>query len=95
MLIETPHFTSLDSWADPTHKWHLSSNFAEVVTEGGYLAEQTGKFEIVHRHLSFGSLLKSWRARLIIAIFGLDYWERNHSFRFRARNISLILRVLK
>jgi len=95
ILIETPHFTSLDSWADPTHKWHLSSNFAEVVTRGGYLAEQTGEFEIIHKHLSFGSFLRSWRARLIIGIFGLDHWERYHSFRFRARNITLILRVVK
>ena len=95
VLIETPHFTSLDSYADPTHRWHLSTNFAEVVTKGGYLAEQTGEFEIVHLHLSFGSLLKSWRARLIVAILGLNYWERNHSFRFRARNIYLVLRVIK
>lgn len=95
VTIVTPHFTSLDSWADPTHRWHLSSNFAEVVTDGGYLAEQTGTFEIIYKHLSFGSLLKSLRARLIVALFGLDYWERHHSFRFRARNITVILKVIK
>lgn len=93
--IVTPHFTSLDSWADPTHRWHLSTNFAEVVTKGGYLAEQTGEFEIVYQHLSLGGFLKTWRARLIIALFGLNYWERTHSFRFRARNITVVLKVVK
>lgn len=95
LIIETPHFTSLDSWADPTHKWHLSYNFTDLFTRGHYLADRIGEFEIVKKKISFGSFLMTWPARLICALFGINYWERYFSFVFRARNMFVELKIIK
>ena len=95
VIIETPHFTSLDSWADPTHKWHLSTNFSEQFTKGNYLAAQTGEFKIIENKVSFGSFIMTWPARLICALFGKRTWERYFSFIFRARNLYTKLEIIK
>ncbi len=95
VIIETPHFTSLDSWADPTHKWHLSYNFPDQFTRGNYLADRAGVFQVMEKKISFGSFLMTWPARLICGVFGYNVWERYFSFIFRARNISAELRVIK
>lgn len=95
VIIETPHFTSLDSWADPTHRWHLSTNFSELFTKGHYLSEQTGEFKILVTRVSFGSFVMTWPARLICAVFGKRTWERYFSFIFRARNLYTELSIIK
>ena len=95
IIIETPHFTSLDSWADPTHRWHLSSNFTDQFIKGSYLAEQVGEFKILVNKISFGSFIMTWPARLICAVFGRRFWERYFSFIFRARNLYTELEIIK
>ena len=95
VVIETPHFTSLDSWADPTHRWHLSADFAEFFTSANAVEARSGRFELLERRLSFGSFLWSWPARLICAVGGVRFWERYFCFIWRARNIHVKLRVVK
>ena len=95
IIIETPHFTSLDSWADPTHKLHLSYNFTDPFTHGRYLADRIGEFEVIKKEISFGSFLMTWPARLICGLFGINFWERYFSFIFRARNIYVELKIIK
>ena len=95
IIIKTPQFTSLDSWADPTHRWHLSTNYAEQFIKGSYLAAQVGEFKILVNKVSFGSFILTWPARLICAVFGRRFWERYFSFIFRARNLHTELEIIK
>jgi hypothetical protein len=92
--IVTPHLSSLDSWSDPTHRWHLSSRWHTCFTEG-YLSAQVAMFEHVQTDVLFGKGLGGWISRGLIALAGLDYWERRLAFVWRARNIRSFLRVRK
>ena len=91
----TPHFSSIDSWADPTHRWHLASIWYESLLPGSYLAEQCGAFELISSRVSFGKSLRSLLPRLLIRCFGVSTWERHYAFVYPARNIETVLRVLK
>ena len=31
--VVTPHFSSIDSYSDPTHRWHLSSEWYTTMTD--------------------------------------------------------------
>jgi SAM-dependent methyltransferase len=92
--LETPHFSSRDSWADPTHVRHMSLFFTDQMTGNGYLVDTTGQFELVNRRVNFGSLLGSMRARLISRFMGYEKWERS-AFKMPARNIYIDLKVIK
>ncbi|UCB53861.1 MAG: hypothetical protein JSW45_07775 [Thiotrichales bacterium] len=70
--LETPHFSSRDSWADPTHVRHMSLFFTDQMTGGGYLVDATGEFELVSRRVNFGSLFGSMRARFVSKFMGYD-----------------------
>ena len=93
--VVTPHFSSIDSWTDPTHRWHLATLWYQDLLPGGYLAEQMGSFEWVSSSLTFGKSMRSVIPRLIIRWFGYSPWEKNLAFVYPARNIETVLRVLK
>lgn len=93
--VVTPHFSSIDSWTDPTHRWHLASVWYENLQPGAYLAEQTGAFALVSSRLGFGKSLRSLVPRLMIRLLGRSTWEKNYAFVYPARNIETVLRVLK
>jgi len=92
--IETPHFSSNNSWADPTHVKHFSVLFTNPIVKGGYLSDTVGCYELVSRRLSFGALFGSIKARLISKLFGYERWERK-AFKMPARNIFIDLKVIK
>jgi len=94
LRIETPHFSSSNSWADPTHVKHLSLFFTDPFTRGTYLTEAKIRFELVSRRVSFGHLIGSMKARLISKLFGYKRWEKN-AFRMPACNIYIVLKVVK
>lgn len=91
--IETPHYSSRDSWIDPTHIKHFSLFFTDKIVDGSLLPDT--RFELIRRHLSFGSVIKTWPQRLWAAIFGLQSYERFSAWRWPARNIKLDLRIVK
>lgn len=91
--IETPHYSSRDSWLDPTHVKHFSLFFTDPIVTGTLLPEQS--YELVERKLSFGSFVKTWPQRLWAALFGLDSYERRCAWRWPATNIRLDLRIVK
>ena len=91
----TPHFSSIDSWTDPTHRWHLATVWYENLLPGTYLAEQTGAFAHVSSRIGFGKSLRSLLPRLMIRLLGRAAWEKNYAFVYPARNIETVLRVLK
>ena len=94
--ITTPHFTAIDSWTDPTHRWHLACNWHETFTSGqSYLEEQLPRFEHVETELSFGRSLLNGIPKLMIRLKGLPWYEKKCAFRYPARNITTTLRVIK
>jgi SAM-dependent methyltransferase len=92
--IETPHYSNRDSWLDPTHVRHFSYFFADPIVSGNLL-EVDGGFEFVNKHLSLGTLARSWPARTYIAIYGIDRYERYRAWRWPARNVKLDIRIVK
>ena len=94
--IVTPHFSSLDSWKDPTHRWHLSIDwYVPFCDPRSYLTSQLPPFEALHSDVKFSSSLRNIRPRLIKCIFGVKTWEKHFSFRYPAKNIHSRLRVIK
>ncbi len=92
--LETPHYSSRNSWADPTHVRHMSLFFTDQMTNDGYLIDTTGEFELVSRRVNFGALFGSMRARFVAKFMGLEKWERS-AFKMPARNIYIDLKVVK
>lgn len=92
--IVTPHFSSIDSWKDPTHRWHLSSAWYEPFT-ARYMAEQVRPFEHVSTHVKFGRNARNVVPKLMIKFKGYEWWEKNFAFRYQARNITTRLRIVK
>ena len=93
--VTTPHFSSIDSWTDPTHRWHLATIWYQELLPGSYLAEQTGAFELVSSSLTFGKSLRSLIPRAMIRLVGVSVWEKNYAFVYPARNVETVLRVIK
>lgn len=95
IYIETPHFSSCNSWNDPTHKAHFSSQWYKDFQTGGYLAAQAGDFQLIKSHVTFG---RSWRAKigsLISKIRGLEKWEKYSAFSYPGMDIQTTLKVKK
>lgn len=92
--LETPHYSSSNSWADPTHVRHMSLFFTDQMTNNGYLVDAMGEDELIHRRVNFGPLIGSMRARFISKFMGFEKWERS-AFKMPARNIYIDLRVVK
>ncbi|MGE0763243.1 MAG: methyltransferase domain-containing protein [Bdellovibrionales bacterium] len=95
VYFETPHFSSLNSWNDPTHCRHLSSRWAEGFREGEYLAAQAGTFRIRQSTVTFG---KSWRGRMgafLVKLRGLEKWEKNAAFTYPGLDVVTMLEVVK
>ena len=95
VYFETPHFSWIDSWADPTHRWHFASSWYGPLTKGEYLSQVVGEFELVKSVIEFGPSARSWLPRLIVALFGQATYERYYAFRYPARNVHTTLRVVK
>ena len=93
VYIETPHFSSLESWADPSHRHHLSTGSFEFFTAGGYLSDGA-PFRIESVTLSFRKALTSRLGRLLYRLSPRHY-EQNLAYLFPARDIRANLVVVK
>ena len=92
--VVTPHFSSIDSYKDPTHRWHLATTWYEVFTQS-YLSEQMADFEHLESELTFGKSLRSILPKLMIRLKGRTWWEKHYAFTYPARNITTRLRIVK
>lgn len=95
VYFETPHFSWIDSWADPTHLWHYSAGWYRPLLKGNYLSFQTGVYELIESRIEFNSSARSWLPRLICKVLGQETYERYYAFIFPARNVHTRLRVVK
>jgi predicted SAM-dependent methyltransferase len=92
--IMTPHYSSNDSWQDPTHRWHLGTRWHESFC-GGYLGAQMPHFEFVSVDVEFPRKLNNLFVRLLVRYRGVNRWERSRAFRSPAKNMETRLRILK
>jgi len=91
--IITPHFTSLSSWIDPTHKYHLSY-FSLDHFEKESVSHYVGKgIKIANKKLSFGGGVFGLIGRLLFKMNPTSY-ERKFCFIFRASTLTFDLEVL-
>jgi hypothetical protein len=93
----TPHYSSLDSYTDPTHVHHLGLHSFDYFTGDAFenFTYNAGGFRIVERRLTFGgNLLLDGLARLIAAL-SFDFYEKHFAWIFPARNIVCRLVVVK
>jgi hypothetical protein len=95
--IVTPHFSSHNSYVDPTHKLHLAAGSFEYFTGRSFpsFGGSSFCFEIVSLSLTFGGnfLLDGtgrWLARR-----SLQWYERHAAWMFPALDIRCRLRVSK
>ena len=92
--VATPHFSSIDSYSDPTHRWHLSSEWHAIMTDS-YLQAQVLPFTHLKTKISFGKSVFSFIPRIIIKLKGINGWGKKRAFVLRARNIETTLKVEK
>ncbi len=94
VFFATPHFSSVNSWTDPTHRKHLSYQWYKLFSEG-YLAAQTGRFAVISSEVTFGKSLRAKIGRLITKLRGVDKWEKNHAFVYPGMDVLTRLKVVK
>ena len=91
--IETPHFSSLDSWTDPSHRHHLSTLSFDFFTADGYLSDGA-VFRIESVTLSFRKSVTSQLGGILYRRNPRRY-EQSLAYLFPARNINAELVVVK
>ncbi len=97
VYVTTPHFSSHNSFTDPTHKTHLAARSFEYFT-GKAFESFTGSafsFEIAGVELSFGGNLVLDNLGRWIAGRSLAWYARHAAWWFPALDIRCHLRAIK
>jgi SAM-dependent methyltransferase len=97
VVVVTPHYSSPDSYSDPTHLHHLGYHAFDYFAGRDFVdfTYNTGGFRILERRLTFGgNLLLDNLGRLIAAI-SVDFYEKHCAWIFPARNLHCRLAVVK
>ena len=94
VTVITPHFSSWDSWRDPTHRHHLSY-FAMDHFASSWIADYAGcRMDVVRRHLSFSGGVFGLVGRLLFSL-SPGWWEKKLCFIFRGGTLYFDLEVRK
>ncbi|HXQ20210.1 MAG TPA: methyltransferase domain-containing protein [Candidatus Acidoferrales bacterium] len=91
--IDTPHFSSLDSWTDPSHRQHLALHSFDFFVADGYL-NNGAVFEVVQATLTFRKALTS-RLGALLFRWSPRRYEQNLAYLLPARDIKVALRAVK
>ena len=75
--VVTPHFSSIDSYSDPTHRWHLSSEWHSIMTDS-YLQAQVSRVTPLKAKICFGKSALSFITQIIIKLKGINWWKNWH-----------------
>jgi hypothetical protein len=97
VFITTPHFSSHNSYTDPTHVRHMASRSFQYFT-GEDFASFTGsdvRFEIQSVELTFGKNFVLDSIGRWLAGRNLEWYERHAAWIFPAQNIRCHLKVRK
>ena len=75
--VVTPHFSSIDSYSDPTHSWDLPSEWNTTMTDY-YLQVQVSRVTHLKEKISFGKSALSFIPQIIIILKGINWWKNRH-----------------
>jgi predicted SAM-dependent methyltransferase len=92
--IITPHFSSLNSWEDPTHTRHFarrSFSFFDSESKHCYTSQ---RMKTISAEISFGGGLWDFMGKMQYKCFP-ELWEKHFAFIWRARNLFVELEVVK
>jgi SAM-dependent methyltransferase len=97
VLIVTPHFSSPDSYTDPTHHFHLGYHSFDYFTGQSFsdFTYNLGGFEILDRRLEFGSNFLLDNLGRMAAGISIDFYEKHLAWIFPGRNLYCRLRTVK
>jgi len=95
VTLTTPHFTSVNSWSDPTHLRHLSAQWYKPFVDDGWMAQRGQRFQVISSRVAFGRALRSLWPRLMVKLAGQNTWEKHFAFIYPAQDLTTQLRVIK
>ncbi len=97
VVIVTPHYSSPDSYTDPTHLFHLGFHSFEYFDRDSFqdFTYHSGGFRILERRLTFGGNFLFDNIGRMIAVMSVDFYEKHLAWIFPARNMFCRLSVLK
>jgi SAM-dependent methyltransferase len=97
VLIVTPHFSSHNSYTDPTHKRHLAAASFEYFTGRDFptFAGSPFRFDIIDCRLTFGGNFMLDNIGRFLAHTSLAWYERHAAWIFPALDIRCRLRACK
>ena len=97
VFIATPHFSSHNSYTDPTHKRHLAARSFEYFTGNDFpsFSGSPFRFEIVKVELTFGGNFLLDNMGRLLARASLAWYERHAAWIFPAQDIHAHLRARK
>jgi SAM-dependent methyltransferase len=97
VVIVTPHYTSADSYTDPTHLHHLAFHSFDYFTQADFrdFTYHAGGFRMLDRRLTFGGNLLLDNLARCCAALSVDFYEKHLAWMLPARNIICRLQVVK
>jgi SAM-dependent methyltransferase len=97
VVIVTPHYSSPDSYTDPTHVVHLGFHSFDYFVQTSFenFTYGAGGFRILDRRLAFGGNFLLDNLGRMIAKISTDFYEKHFAWVFPARNIHCRLGVVK
>ena len=97
VIIVTPHYSSPDSYTDPTHLHHLGLHTFDYFERDSFenFTYGAGGFRILERSLTFGGNLLLDNLGRFFAALSEDFYEKHLAWIFPARNIHCRLQALK
>jgi len=93
--LTTPHYSSVNSWSDPTHLRHLSAQWYKPFLKDGYIGMRGQAFQLVSSQVFFGKSLRSYFPKLVTKLMGVERWEKHYAFQYPAQDLTTVLRVVK
>ena len=94
VTIRTPHFSSLNSWEDPTHLRHFARRSFSVFDPEHHHPYTRCRLRVVSIRVAFGAGMWDLMGRIHYALWP-DLWEKHFCFIWRARDLEVELEVVK
>ncbi len=97
IIIVTPHYSSPDSYTDPTHVHHLGLHSFDYFVRDSFenFTYNAGGFRILERRLTFGGNLLLDNLGRFFAALSADFYEKHLAWILPARNIVCRLEAVK
>jgi hypothetical protein len=97
VVVVTPHYSSPDSYTDPTHLVHLGFHSFDYFVQDTFkdFTYGGGGFRILERRLPFGGNFLLDNLGRMIAGISIDFYEKHFAWIFPARTIYCRLAVVK